>query len=411
MKNKKVEFVNSKGIKLSGKLELPVNQLPKSYAIFAHCFTCNKNLNAVKNISRALTSHGFGVLRFDFTGLGESEGDFSATDFSSNIEDLEDVAEYMIKEFGAPELLIGHSLGGAAVIFASAKIPSIKSVATVGAPSSPQHVQHLFKSNIEEIKENGVAIVEIGGRSFPISAQFIEDISGKNMNKVLYSLNKPLLIMHSPQDKVVEIKNAAEIYSAAKHPKSFISLDGADHLLSKKEDSVYVGSVIAQWASRYIKLNEEETIKTSEQVVVKIGNKGLTTDILAAGHPITADEPESAGGDNFGPSPYDLLLASLGACTAMTLRLYADRKKWNLDEVIIHLSHGKTYTADCKNCDEKGAKLDHIEKSISLIGNLDDSQKQRLLEIADKCPVHKSLSNTIIIKSELKKEVTRAHKN
>ncbi|MFT5337262.1 MAG: putative OsmC-like protein/alpha/beta superfamily hydrolase [Luteibaculaceae bacterium] len=411
MKNKKVEFVNSKGIKLSGKLELPVNQLPKSYAIFAHCFTCNKNLNAVKNISRALTSHGFGVLRFDFTGLGESEGDFSATDFSSNIEDLEDVAEYMIKEFGAPELLIGHSLGGAAVIFASAKIPSIKSVATVGAPSSPQHVQHLFKSNIEEIKENGVAIVEIGGRSFPISAQFIEDISGKNMNKVLYSLNKPLLIMHSPQDKVVEIKNAAEIYSAAKHPKSFISLDGADHLLSKKEDSVYAGSVIAQWASRYIKLNEEETIKTSEQVVVKIGNKGLTTDILAAGHPITADEPESAGGDNFGPSPYDLLLASLGACTAMTLRLYADRKKWNLDEVIIHLSHGKTYTADCKNCDEKGAKLDHIEKSISLIGNLDDSQKQRLLEIADKCPVHKSLSNTIIIKSELKKEVTRAHKN
>jgi uncharacterized OsmC-like protein/alpha/beta superfamily hydrolase len=411
MKNKKVEFVNSKGIKLSGKLELPVNQLPKSYAIFAHCFTCNKNLNAVKNISRALTSQGFGVLRFDFTGLGESEGDFSATDFSSNIEDLEDVAEYMIKEFGAPELLIGHSLGGAAVIFASAKIPSIKSVATVGAPSSPQHVQHLFKSNIEEIKENGVAIVEIGGRSFPISAQFIEDISGKNMNKVLYSLNKPLLIMHSPQDKVVEIKNAAEIYSAAKHPKSFISLDGADHLLSKKEDSVYAGSVIAQWASRYIKLNEEETIKTSEQVVVKIGNKGLTTDILAAGHPITADEPESAGGDNFGPSPYDLLLASLGACTAMTLRLYADRKKWNLDEVIIHLSHGKTYTADCKNCDEKGAKLDHIEKSISLIGNLDDSQKQRLLEIADKCPVHKSLSNTIIIKSELKKEVTRAHKN
>jgi uncharacterized OsmC-like protein/predicted alpha/beta hydrolase family esterase len=317
----------------------------------------------------------------------------------------------MNKELMAPELLIGHSLGGAAVIFASAKIPSIKSVATIGAPSSPQHIQHLFKGNMEEIKENGVALVEIAGRSFPISAQFIEDISGKNMNKVLNSLKKPLLIMHSPQDKVVEIKNAAEIYSAAKHPKSFISLDGADHLLSKKEDSVYVGNVIAEWASRYIKVDEEETLKTSEQVVVRIGNKGLTTDILAAGHPMTADEPESSGGDNFGPSPYDLLLSSLGTCTAMTLRLYADRKKWNLEEVIIHLSHSKTYTTDCKNCDDKGAKIDQIEKSISLIGNLDDSQKQRLLEIADKCPVHKSLSNTIRIKSELQNNVTHSNKN
>ncbi len=401
MKNKKIEFVNAKGIQLSGELALPLNQFPKSYAIFAHCFTCNKNLHAVKNISRALTSHGFGVLRFDFTGLGQSGGDFSNTNFSSNIQDLEDVANYMRKELKAPELLIGHSLGGAAVIFASQKIPSIKSVATIGAPSSPQHVQHLFESKIEEIKRNDVVRVAIGGRFFPISAQFIEDISKQNMNKILSSLEKPILIMHSPQDKVVGIKNAAEIYSAAKHPKSFISLDGADHLLSKKEDSVYAGNLIAEWAFRYIELDEEEHLKTTEQVVVKIGNKGLTTDILAKGHPIIADEPESVGGENFGPSPYNLLLSSLGACTAMTLRLYADRKEWDLDEVIIHLKHDKTYITDSKNINEKGIKVDRIEKNISLIGDLDDSKKQRLLEIADKCPVHRTLTNRIEIASEL----------
>jgi len=411
MKNKKVAFVNSKGVKLSGRLDLPGNQIPKTYAIFAHCFTCNKNLNAVRNISKALTTRGFGVFRFDFTGLGQSEGEFSNTNFSSNIEDLEDVAKYMVREFGTPELMIGHSLGGAAAIFASKRIPSIRSTATIGAPSSPQHVQHLFKNSIEEIQENGVAIVDIGGREFPISSQFIKDISEKNMNEEVKSLRKPLLIMHSPQDRVVEVKNAAEIYSAAMHPKSFISLDGADHLLSRKEDSSYVGGVIAEWASRYIKLDEKETLQTSGQVTVRIGSDGFTTDILAAGHTLIADEPESVGGDDFGPSPYDLLLSSLGACTAMTLRMYADRKKWNLEEVIIHLKHGKTYNTDCKNCDEKEAKVDLIEKSIELVGDLDDSQKNRLMEIADKCPVHKSLNNTVIIQSTLKDEVTNANKN
>lgn len=404
MKDKTIEFVNSKGIKLSGKLELPADRSPKSYAIFAHCFTCSKNLNAVKHISRALTTNGFGVLRFDFTGLGQSGGDFASTNFTTNIEDLEDVANYMSKELGAPELLVGHSLGGAAVIFASARIQSIKSVATIGAPSSPQHVQHLFKTKIEEIKTNGISLVDIGGRSFHISAQFIEDISSSNMTKVLKSMEKPLLIMHSPQDKVVGIKNATEIYSFANHPKSFISLYGADHLLSKKEDSIYAGKVVAEWASRYINLNKEKTLKTTDQVVVKIGSKGLTTDILAGEHNLTADEPENVGGDNFGPSPYDLLLSSLGACTAMTLRLYANQKKWNLEEVIIHLSHGKTYIKDCQNSDEKSAKVDRIEKRIVLIGNLDHSQKQRLLEIANKCPVHKSLNNEIIIDSQLQNE-------
>lgn len=401
MKNKRIEFTNSRGVTLSGRIEFPVNQHPKSYAIFAHCFTCNKNLTAVKNISRTLTQHGFGVLRFDFTGLGQSGGDFSNTDFSSNIEDLEDVAEFMEKEFEAPELLIGHSLGGAAAIFASKKIASIKAMVTIGAPSSPQHVQHLFKSSVEEIKEKGIANVEIGGRSFPISKQFIEDLSNQHLPEVAKSLRKPILIMHSPQDTVVEIKNAAEIYTAAKHPKSFISLEGADHLLSQKEDSIYAANVISQWATRYIDFNEKTELKTSKQVVVRIGNEELTTNILAAEHPLIADEPENVGGNNFGPSPYDLLLSSLGSCTAMTLRLYADRKKWNLEEVIIHLNHQKSYITDCQNCDEKGSKVDYIEKSIQLVGNLDTAQKKRLLEIADKCPVHRTLNKSVIIKSSL----------
>ena len=401
MKSKKIEFVNTKGIKIKGRLELPLDKLPKAYAIFAHCFTCNKNLTAVKNISRALTSHGFGVLRFDFTGLGESDGDFGDTDFSSNISDLEDVAHYLEREYEAPKLMIGHSLGGAAAIFASSNLSSIQATATIGAPSSPQHVQHLFKSSLDEIEESGKAMVEIGGRPFPISKQFIDDISERSMDTVVKNLRKPLLIMHSPQDTVVEVKNAAEIYSAAMHPKSFISLDGADHLLSNKDDSNYVGNVIAQWASRYVESSKKEELKTSKQVVVKNGGQGFTTDILAAGHQITADEPEKVGGNNFGPSPYDLLLSSLGACTAMTLRMYADRKKWDLQEVIVHLSHGKDYAEDCKESPEKQSKIDHIEKSIQLIGDLDDKQKERLLQIADKCPVHKTLHNTVVVNTKL----------
>ena len=256
MKTKTISFKNSKGINLSGKLELPENQQPVAYAIFAHCFTCNKNLSAVKNIARALKSNGFGVVRFDFTGLGQSEGDFAETNFSSNIQDLEDIAQYMTQELEAPKLMIGHSLGGAAAIFAGKSIASIQAVATVGAPSSPQHVQHLFKSGIEEIQANGKALVNIGGRPFPISKQFIEDISTKNMNEIVKSLRKPLLLFHSPQDTTVGVNNATEIYTAAIHPKSFVSLDGADHLLTNKEDSIYVGNMIAHWAVRYIDIEK-----------------------------------------------------------------------------------------------------------------------------------------------------------
>ncbi|SDX82167.1 bifunctional alpha/beta hydrolase/OsmC family protein [Flavobacterium degerlachei] len=401
MKNKTISFQNSKGILLSAKLELPADQHPKAYALFAHCFTCNKNLTAIRNISKALTQNGFGVIRFDFTGLGESEGEFSETNFSSNIQDLEDISTYMTQELESPKLLIGHSLGGAAAIFAAKNISSVQAVATIGAPSSPQHIQHLFKDDINEIQANGKAMVDIGGRPFSISKQFIDDISKTNMTEVVKSLRKPLLLLHSPQDTVVGVNNAAEIYAAALHPKSFVSLDGANHLLSNKEDSMYAGQIIAQWASRYIDKNDTKKLTTSKQVVVRIGNQDLTTDIIAAGHSLIADEPEEVGGNNFGPSPYDLLLSSLGACTAMTLRLYADRKEWDLEEVIVHLSHGKDYATDCKECDQPQAKIDHIEKNIELIGNLDETQKKRLLYIAEKCPVHKTLQQTVMITSKI----------
>lgn len=401
MKNKTIAFKNSKGINLSAKLELPADQHPKAYALFAHCFTCNKNLTAIRNISKALTQNGFGVIRFDFTGLGQSEGDFSETNFSSNVQDLEDISSYMAEELEAPKLIIGHSLGGAAAIFAAKNISSIQAVATIGAPSSPEHIQHLFKNDIDEIHANGIAMVDIGGRPFPISKQFIDDISKTNMNEVVKSLRKPLLLLHSPHDTVVGVNNAAEIYAAALHPKSFVSLDGADHLLSNKEDSMYAGQIIAQWAARYIDKNEPKKLTTSKQVVVRIGNQDLTTDIIAAGHSLIADEPEDVGGKNFGPTPYGLLLSSLGACTAMTLRLYADRKQWDLVEVIVHLSHGKDYATDCKECDQPQSKIDHIEKNIELIGNLDATQKKRLLYIAEKCPVHKTLQQTVSITSKI----------
>ena len=407
MKNRKIIIENSRGVELSCKLELPVDQTPKAYAIFAHCFTCNKNLNAVKNISRALTSKGFGVLRFDFTGLGQSGGDFSETDFSSNIQDLVDVADYMSREIDAPTLMIGHSLGGAAAIFASGEIDSINAVATIGAPSSPQHVQHLFSNGLAEIEKKGIAMVEIGGRPFPISKQFIEDISKKDMAQVVKSLRKPLLLLHSPQDTIVGVNNASEIYSAAMHPKSFVSLDGADHLLSVKEDSIYAGKVISEWASRYVKSAEKPQLETKYQVAVKIGSESLTTDIIAAGHSLTADEPESVGGNNFGPAPYDLLLSSLGACTVMTLRLYADRKKWDLKEVIIHLNHEKRIPKATEGTESNGLKVDHIDKSIQLFGNLDLTQRNRLMEIADRCPVHRSLNSQFVIQSELESDLVK----
>ena len=401
MASNKIIFKNQDGEDLSARLALPIDQEPTAFAVFAHCFTCNKNLTAIRNISHALTRHGFGVLRFDFTGLGESEGDFADTDFSSNIQDLVAAAKYLEQEYEAPKLLIGHSLGGAAVIYAAKELESVQAVATIGAPSSPAHLQHILKSSLEEIESSGVAVVEIGGRPFKIKKQFLDDISQHQMPETLKTLGKALLIMHSPQDRTVGIENAGEIYTAATHPKSFISLDGADHLLSNKEDSIYAGEMIASWASKYIQKTEKEELSPIRKVMVRIGTDKYTTEVKVGKHNLLADEPASVGGKDLGPTPYDLLMAAVGTCTAITLRMYADRKQWPVESIDVHLDHMKIHTSDCEDCDNPSARIDHIEKSIEIKGDLDEKQKERMLMIADKCPVHRTIQGEVKISTEL----------
>jgi putative redox protein len=395
MNLQKVIFENKEGHSLVGRLELPANQHPHNFAIFAHCFTCNKNLAAVRNIGKALTSNGFGVLRFDFTGLGESEGDFGDTNFSGNVEDLIAASDYLNDNYSAPTLLIGHSLGGAAAIYAAAQVNSIKAVATVGAPSNPKHVQRLLQSSVDEIKKNGKAIVNLSGRDFTIKKQFLDDLERKTLTETVKNLRKPILIMHSPQDSTVSIKNAEEIYRAAHHPKSFISLDGADHLLMNKKDSIYVGEVISGWAKRYLNITDlEELPKTKHQVVASLDfDDGFTTAMKVGNHYMTADEPTSYGGNDFGPSPYELISASLSACTAMTLQIYTKRKGWHIDNVEVHTSYSKTHALDCEDCESSNAKIDTFHREIKITGNFDDKQLERLLQIADKCPVHNTLHN------------------
>ncbi len=401
MKSLRIKFLNKKGQYLAARLDLPVDQEPRACAIFAHCFTCNKDFNAVKNISLALTQEGVAVFRFDFTGLGQSEGEFADTNFSSNIEDLMAAADFMSKEYDSPQLLVGHSLGGAAVLLAGLKIDSVKAVATIGAPAEPVHVTHLLDGGKEEIEEKGEASINIGGRAFNFKKQFLEDLRSTATDHI-GKLKKALLVLHSPQDEVVGIKNAEMIYKAAMHPKSFISLDGADHLMTHPRDAQYVGQIIASWALRYLDLPEPTQLETDKQVVVRTDDDGYLTEIKAGPHAFLADEPESVGGTNLGPSPYGYLTAALGACTSMTLRMYADRKKWDLREVRVHLSHSKDYKEDSLASDQKGSKIDIFDREIELEGDLDDAQKARLLEIADRCPVHRTLHSDIKVNTQLK---------
>lgn len=402
MNLQKITFQNKEGEILVGRLEMPADRHPHNYAIFAHCFTCNKNLLAVKNISRALTSSGFAVLRFDFTGLGESEGDFEDTNFSGNVSDLVAAALFLEQSYEAPTLLVGHSLGGAAALFAAAEIASIKAVATIGAPSNPVHVKHLFKSTILEIEENGKAVVNLSGRDFTIKKQFLDDLKSKSLATVVKHMHKPILLLHSPQDDTVGIKNAEEIYHAARHPKSFVSLDGADHLLMRKEDSTYAGQLIAGWSQRYLNIAKIEDLKTKHHVVASLdASDDFTTAMKVGSHFMTADEPIDFGGNDYGPSPYELVSAGLSACTVMTLQMYAKRKGWTLENVQVHTSYGKSHAEDCLQCDIDSAKLDTFHREITISGALDEKQKSRLLQIADKCPVHRTLHSNIQVITKL----------
>jgi len=405
---KNLLFENAAGQQLAAQLEEPEGGPAIAYALFAHCFTCGRNLKAVRHISRALAARGIAVLRFDFTGLGDSEGSFADTNFSSNVDDLEAAARFMAIEFEAPHILVGHSLGGAAVLQVAARLPTVRAVATIGAPADPAHVKRLLGPATERIAADGVANVTLGGRSFSIKRQFLDDLEHTRMQESIRSLGRALLVLHSPADEVVGIDDASRIYQAALHPKSFISLDRADHLLSDQRDSTYAGSMIATWAEKYLQSDGMPTRSdsldavddgTDEWVVVEIG-KGYTTRVRAGAHRLLADEPVDLGGGDRGPAPYDLLLAALGACTAITLRMYADRKGWPLESVSIRLNHGKIHAEDCAECETREGRVDRIEQQIDLRGGLDADQHKRLMEIAKRCPVHRTLNSEVYIHTQ-----------
>ena len=397
-----IHFPGAFGTALAARLDMPV-QAPLAYALFAHCFTCSKESLAATRISAALTERGFGVLRFDFTGLGGSEGDFANTNFSSNIADLVAAANWMREQHQAPALLIGHSLGGAAVLAAAHQIAEIVAVATIGAPFDPGHIQHLFAGAAPAISANGEAEVTLAGRKFNIRKQFLDDLASQSGSERIGALHKALLIFHSPRDTTVDIENAARIFMAAKHPKSFVSLDTADHLLTGKADAAYVAGVLAAWASRYVKVNDiPAAAAVGGSVTVSETGAGKFSQTISAGpHHARADEPVSVGGDDSGFTPYDLLLAGLGACTSMTLRMYADQKKWPLEHVNVRLRHEKIHAQDCADCETREGKVDQIEREIKITGELDDVQRGRLLEIADKCPVHRTLHSAVAIRTRL----------
>jgi putative redox protein len=404
MKTIRLEIKNKKGHRLQAYLELPANEKPSHFAIFAHCFSCNSNLNAVKNISRSLSNHGFGVLRFDFTGLGRSEGEFAESHFSANVDDLLAVNDFLTENYKSPSLLVGHSLGGAAVIVAGSKLENIKAIATIGAPATVNHVTHLFSHAIEDVKEKGEIEVHIGGRPFKINQDFVNDFGKTDLPKIIKTLRKPILVMHAPFDKIVGIENAHQIYHNAMHPKSFISLDDANHLLSNKADSIYVGNLIGTWADKYFPKEENKMLSTDgEQLVAHLNliEDNFTTSIQTKNHSFIADEPASIGGDDFAPSPYDYLSAGLAACTVMTLKMYAQRKKWDLQEVFAYITYSKKHSDDLNVDVEKPTRFDHLQKKLKLVGNLDQKQRKRLKEIASKCPVHKTLQSEVIIETEL----------
>lgn len=398
MARKKVEFKNNQGETLAGLLETPeVDEGSTRYAIFAHCFTCSKDVAAASRISRSLSAKGIAVFRFDFTGLGNSDGDFANTNFSSNVEDLLAAAKMLEEEYQAPSLLIGHSLGGAAVLSAAHHLPKVKAIATIGSPATADHVQHLFMDAVPELEAKGEARVKIGLREFNIKKQLLDDLNQNTSADHIGNLRRPLLIFHSPIDNIVSVDEAAKIYTAAKHPKSFISLDNADHLLSNREDSEYVGATLAAWAERYIGLSKAvaETPKSvrpevngSEVVVTELDKKFLRG-LYTKDHDVISDEPTSYGGKNLGPSPYNLLLMSIGSCTSMTIRMYANRKKMVLDDINVRLVY------------ERLEKEERITRYLSFKGDITEEQKNRLVEIADRCPVHRTLENNPVITSQL----------
>lgn len=390
------------GDSLAARLDLPAGE-PRAYALFAHCFACGKDSAAAREVTRTLTDHGFAVLRFDFTGLGQSDGDFAATTFSSNITDLVHVADHLREQRAAPSLLIGHSLGGAAVIAAAERIPEIQAVATIGAPYAPEHVTHLLADDLAEIESAGEAEVTLGGSTFRVGRDFLTDITEQRQHDRIAALTRPLLILHAPQDTLVDIANARQLFDTAPDPKSFMDLDGADHLLTRGNDARFAGEVIATWAWRHTTppSNGHDESPTARSVrVTETGAGKFTQRITTGSHTWAADEPESSGGTDSAPDPYQLLLSALGACTSMTLRMYADRKGWDLRHTTVTLNHDRMHARDCDNCETTDGRLDRIVREVHIDGDLDEEQRAKLLTIANKCPVHRTLQSEIVIETD-----------
>ena len=400
MPTEKLTFKGHSGHDLAARLDLPPGR-PAAAAVFAHCFTCGKDIAAARRISDRLASLGIAVLRFDFTGLGHSGGEFANTHFTSNVQDLILAAEAMEARGLPVSLLVGHSLGGAAVIRAASQLSGIKAVATIGAPADPGHVAHLFDGHADEIRGKGKAEVSLAGRPFTIRKEFLDDICGTTLDDALASLKKALLILHSPIDDTVGIENASTIFTAARHPKSFVTLDNADHLLTRATDAEYAAGVIAAWAARYLDLPKPAAPIGAPEGVVRVTEadpKGFLQDVSAGPkHHAFADEPEAYGGTDAGFTPYQFLSAGLGACTSMTIRMYARRKKWPLSHVSVDVTHDKIHAADCEHCEAQDGKVDRLTRHITLEGDLTDDQRERLMEIADKCPVHRTLESEVDI--------------
>ncbi|MCT8331144.1 bifunctional alpha/beta hydrolase/OsmC family protein [Albidovulum sediminis] len=404
MKTERISFPGATGAILAARLDRPEGPV-RAAAVLAHCFTCSKDIAAARRISGRLAALGIAVLRFDFTGLGHSGGEFANTNFSSNVGDLLAATRWMAGQGLAPQLLIGHSLGGAAVLKAAPQVPGLRAVVSIGAPSDPAHVAHNFGGKLDEIRAKGEAVVTLAGRDLTIRRQFLDDISAASLTDALPRLGAALLVLHAPRDSVVGIENAQAIFVAAKHPKSFVSLDDADHLLTREADAEYVADLISSWSSRYLDLAPEHMRPEAPEGVVRVAEaeaSGFRQDITVNNrHQLVADEPVEMGGTDLGPSPYQLLSAALGACTAMTIRLYARRKGIPLAHVACDVTHDRCHTEDCEECDKAQSKVDVFNRTIHLRGDLSEDQRAALLAIADKCPVHKTLHGQAIIRSAL----------
>ena len=395
------EFEGHDGARLAARLDLP-DRPPLAAALFAHCFTCSKDIEAARRIARRLTARGLAVMRFDFTGLGHSEGEFANTGFASNVEDLRRAAAALAERVAPPQLLIGHSLGGAAVLAAARTIPGAKAVATIGAPADPAHVLTHLGASVDAIRRDGTGVAVLGGREIRIGRGFVEEVESVALRDCIAHLKKALLVLHAPRDMVVGIDNAAGIFMAAKHPKSFVTLDDADHLLTRPEDAEYAAEVIAAWAGRYLDLAADTPADAPPEGVVRVtegGGEGYLQDVLVGPHHLLADEPADHGGTNLGPSPYQYVAAGLGACTTMTLRMYARRKGLALERVSVDVSHRKIHAADCADCETKEGKVDVFRRVIRIEGKLSDAERARLMEIADRCPVHRTLEHEIRVET------------